>query len=64
MVMIAAGHRKFFYQSSVKADRGMLRSVVAGCHKSLKFVIFKTATRLPLSNLLHCTKASLDLGHA
>jgi hypothetical protein len=49
MVMIAAGHRKFFYQSSVKADRGMLRSIIAACHKSLKFVIFKTAARPPLT---------------
>ena len=64
MVMIAAGHRKFFYQSSVKAGRGMLRSIIAGCNKSLKFAIFTTAPRLQFNDLLHRTKASVDLSHA
>ena len=64
MVTIAAGRRKFFYQGSVKAGRGMLRSIIAGCNKSLESVIFKTAPAPHFNDLLHCTKVSLDLSHA
>jgi hypothetical protein len=64
MVMIAAVHRKFFYQSSVKVGCSMLRGIIAGCHKSLKFAIFKTASRLQFNDLLHRTKTSIDLSHA
>ncbi|MEX2036950.1 MAG: hypothetical protein WEA28_17360 [Xanthobacteraceae bacterium] len=64
MVTIAADRRKFFYQSSVKAGRGMLRGIIAGCNKSLKFAIFKTAPGPRFNDLLRRTKVSIDLSHA